>query len=311
MRYGYRSFDRQWIIPDSRVINQPDPQLWRSHGSQQVYLTTPSDRSPTKGPALSFTTIIPDLHHYNGRGGRACPLWRDAAATTPNLPPKLLEFLAKKYKVAVTAEDFLAYIAAVAANPAYTARFQEDLAQPSLRIPVTARPMLFAQAVKLGRRVIWLHTFGERFADAEANRPAGPPRLPKERAPRIPKKGAIPDDAESMPDEITYDEAKRRLLVGKGFINNVPPAVWRYDVSGKQVLTQWFSYRKKNRERPIIGDRRPPSKLGEIQPDHWPAEYTTELLNVLHVLALLVELEPAQAKLLEKICAGPILEFRH
>lgn len=60
-------------------------------------------------------------------------------------------------------------------------------------------------------------------------------------------------------------------------------------------LTQWFSYRKKNRERPIMGDRRPPSKLGDIQPDHWLAEYTTELLSVLHVLALLVEKEPDQA----------------
>ena len=207
-------------------------------------------------------------------------------------------------------EDFLAYLAAVAANPAYTARFQKDLAQPGLRIPLTARPKLFTQAVELGRRVIWLHTFGERYADAKANRPAGPPRLPKDRAPRIPRNGAIPDDPEAMPDEIDYDETKRRLLVGKGFIDNVPPAVWRYEVSGKHVLTQWFSYRKKNRERPIIGDRRPPSKLGDIQPDHWLAEYTTELLNVLHVLALLVELEPAQAKLLEKICAGPLLEFR-
>jgi hypothetical protein len=113
-----------------------------------------------------------------------------------------------------------------------------------------------------------------------------------------------------MPDEIEYDEPKRRLLIGKGFIDNVPAAVWNYEVSGKRVLTQWFSYRKKNRERPIIGDRRPPSKLGDIQPDHWLAEYTTELLNVLNVLALLVEMEPAQAKLLEAICAGPLLEFR-
>ena len=60
--------------------------------------------------------------------------------------------------------------------------------------------------------------------------------------------------------------------------------------SGKRVLTQWFSYRKKNRERPIIGDRRPPSKLGEIQPDRWLGEYTTELLNVLNVLGRLVAL---------------------
>lgn len=62
-------------------------------------------------------------------------------------------------------------------------------------------------------------------------------------------------------------------------------------------LTQWFSYRKRNRARPISGDRRPPSpsKLGDIQPDHWLPKYTTELRSVLHVLALLVELgQPKQ-----------------
>ena len=70
---------------------------------------------------------------------------------------------------------------------------------------------------------------------------------------------------------------------------------------------QWFSYRKRNRERPIIGDRRPPSPLGNIQPDHWLAEYTTELINVLNVLGCLVDLEPAQAALLEMICSDPTI----
>jgi hypothetical protein len=310
VRYEFRSFNRQWIIPDPRVVTQPNAELWRSYSNRQVYLTALIRTSPTLGPAITFSAPIPDLDHYNGRGGRVFPLWRDAAAATPNLPPKLLEFLATKYKTPVTAEDFLAYLAGVAANPAYTSRFQANLAQAGLHIPMTARPTLFAEAVDLGRRVIWLHTFGERYADPKADRPPGPPRLPKERAPRIPKDGAIPDDADSMPDQIVYDETKGRLLIGKGFIDNVPAAVWQYEVSGKRVLTQWFSYRKKDRERPIIGDRRPPSKLGDIQPDHWLAEYTTELLNVLHVLALLVELEPAQAKLLEEICGGPTLDIR-
>ncbi len=308
--YGFRSFDRQWIIPDNRVLNRPNPELWRSHGTHQLYLTAPSDRSPTAGPAISFTTGIPDLHHYNGRGGRVFPLWRDSETTQPNLPPKLLEFLSATYKRPVAPEDVVAYLAGVAANPAYTARFQDDLAQPGLRIPFTAEPSLFAKAVELGRRVIWLHTFGERFADRKGGRPPGPPRLLKDRAPRIPKDGAIPDDPESMPDTMTYDEAHRRLNVGAGFIENVPREVWQYEVSGKRVLTQWFSYRKKNRERPIIGDRRPPSKLGDIQPDHWLAEYTTELLNVLNVLAMLVEMESDQAKLLEAICDGRTIDFR-
>ena len=74
------------------------------------------------------------------------------------------------------------------------------------------------------------------------------------------------------------------------------------------MLVQWFSYRKKDRMRPIIGDRRKPSPLGDIQPETWLAEYTTELLNVLNVLGMLVDLEPAQAELLERICTGPLID---
>ncbi len=69
VQYGYRSFDQQWIIPDSRVINQPNPELWELRSDKQIYLTAPSDRTPTVGPALTFTSLVPDLHHYNGRGG--------------------------------------------------------------------------------------------------------------------------------------------------------------------------------------------------------------------------------------------------
>ncbi|MDZ4819791.1 MAG: type ISP restriction/modification enzyme [Planctomycetota bacterium] len=308
--YGHRSFDRQWIIPDPRVITQPNLALWESGANKQVFLTALMAHSPSSGPAITFTALPPDKHHYKGSfSGRAFPLWRDAEATEPNLPPNLLESLATTYKIVVTAEDVMAYLAAVAANPAYTARFKADLAQPGLRIPLTEEPKLFTKAVELGRRVIWLHTFGERFAEKKANRPAGPPRLPKDRAPRIPKNGAIPDTSADMPDEILYDEGRQRLLVGKGFIDNVIPAVWQYEVSGKRVLTQWFSYRKKNRERPIIGDRRPPSKLGDIQPDAWLAEYTTELLNVLHVLTMLVEMEPEQSQLLEAICEAQTINY--
>jgi hypothetical protein len=110
-----------------------------------------------------------------------------------------------------------------------------------------------------------------------------------------------------MPDEIDYDAVSKRLRIGIGFVENVEPAVWHYEVSGKQVLLSWFSYRKKNRERPLIGDRRTPSRLGNIQPDHWLAEYTTELINVLNVLGWLVEIEPQQASLLDRICDGPMI----
>ena len=41
-----------------------------------------------------------------------------------------------------------------------------------------------------------------------------------------------------MPDEIDYDANQQRLLVARGYVENVSAAVWGYEVSGKQVLTQ-------------------------------------------------------------------------
>jgi hypothetical protein len=220
------------------------------------------------------------------------------------MPSKLLTFLGQKYGMNVGAEDLIAYIAAIAAHPAFTARFHDDLSTPGLRIPLTSDRDIFAEAADIGRTIIWLHTFGERMTDPKKGRPAQPPRLPPAKMPRIPANGAIPQEPAAMPDSIGYDAAKRRLQVGRGYIENVEPGMWLYEVSGKQVLPQWFSYRKANRERPIIGDRRTPSPLGDIQPDYWLAEYTTELIDLLNVLGRLVDLEPTQAAVLERVCSG-------
>lgn len=307
VRYGFRSFDRQWLIPDVRLINQPNPRLWELRSERQVFMTAPDDLSPSSGPAITVTAFVPDLHHYNGRGGRVFPLWRDESGVISNLPPNLCTVLSSRLGAPVSPEELAAYVVAVAAHPGYTTRFHEDLSTPGLRIPISADLDAFEEAVRIGRVVVWLHTFGERMADEPQGRVAGPPRLPPERRPRIDAGGAIPSSPELMPDSIGYDATARRLLVGTGAVENVTPAMWNYEVSGVQVLKHWFSYRKRNRQRPLIGNRRPPSPLGDIQLEHWLPEYTTELLNVLNVLGWLVELEPDQAALLDRICDGPLI----
>lgn len=307
VRYANRSFDRQWLIPDYRLINQPNPKLWESYSDRQVFLTALTRTAPSSGPAITFAGSIPDLDHYNGRGGRTYPLWRNAEATIPNVAPSLLTLLGEKLGEAVEPEDVFAYIAAVAAHPAFTTRFQQDLVKPGLRVPVTADRACFRKGVEIGRRVIWLQTYGERFADPAASRPDEPPRISGSGAPFYPREGAIPATPEDMPDTIDYDPATRRLHIGGGFVDNVPPEVWNYQVSGKQVLRQWFSKRCRNRDRPLIGTRRQPSSLGEIQPDRWLPEYTSDLMDLLHVLGGLVALEPEQEELLTEVCAGPLI----
>jgi hypothetical protein len=42
---------------------------------------------------MVFTRLLPDMHHFNGRGGRVFPSNRDSEATAPNIAPGLLAFL--------------------------------------------------------------------------------------------------------------------------------------------------------------------------------------------------------------------------
>lgn len=306
VRYGFRSLDRQWIIPDNRLLLSSRREIWEAHSTSQVYAAALTQTSPQSGPGITFSSHLCDQDYYSGRGGRVFPLWSDADAIHSNIRPSLLRRLTDDLGGQISASDLFAYVAAIAAHPNYTARFRADLVKPGLRIPLTASVDLFREGVEIGSRVLWLHTYGERFADAAHGRPPRPPRASG--GPTMPAGGAIPSDPARFPSELRYDETARRLHVGEGFIDNVPPEVRAYEVSGRNVIDQWFSYRRLDRSRPIIGDRRPPSPLDNVQPDRWPASYTEDLLNLLHVLCLLTELETRQADLLERVCSGPLID---
>lgn len=308
VRFSSRTLDRQWIVADNRLLSMARPELWANRSDRQIYFTALHANAPKSGPAITIAGPIPDEHHFKGSfSGRVYPLWRNAEATVSNIKPSLLAHLSLAYGRTIPPDDMMAYIAGVMAHPAFTARFRSDLIRPGLRLPITTQADLFERAAALGREAIWLHTYGERMVDEDAGRPPGPPRL-LEDGPTIPRAGTIPSTPEDFPNELRYDAAARRLFVGKGYVDNVSQAMVDYDVSGMNVLTQWFSYRKKDRRRPIIGDRRPPSPLSDIQPDHWLAEYTSDLLDLLHVLGRLVAIEPAQAEVLQGILGATLLE---
>lgn len=132
--YGHRSFDRQWIIPDGWLINRPNPTLWETHSNRQVYMTALQAHAPTAGPAVTFSALIPDLHHYKGPfGGRMFPLWADREHWTPNVKAGLLDEVTEAFEVAVGAPELMAYFAAVVAHLAYTARFRGNSMEPELR----------------------------------------------------------------------------------------------------------------------------------------------------------------------------------
>jgi len=298
---AYRTFDVQHIIPDDRVLSTPRTDLWRVRGEHQLYATELHSETVRSGPALTFAAHTPDMHHFKGSaGGRVLPLYAGTDTTTPNLAPGLLAALDARLGAKVEPEDFLAYVAAITAHPAFTTRFAEDLRTPGIRVPLTADKTIWDDAVTLGRRVLWLHTRGQRCVDVEAKRPEGPPTVTDaDRKPMV--RVAIAATEDGLPDEMTYDAATHTLAVGNGSIGPVSPEVVAYEVSGMNVLRKWFGYRRATRPQ----SRGEQSELDDVRPAQWPSAYTTDLLQLLQVLELVTQLEPEQAALLERVLTNP------
>ncbi|CAM5416815.1 hypothetical protein SVIOM74S_03975 [Streptomyces violarus] len=63
----------------------------------------------------------------------------------------------------------------------------------------------------------------------------------------------------------------------------MPPEAWDFEVGGVRVLEQWFTARVTEAE---------PGTLAAIRPATWPQTWTSELLELITVLALLSELRP-------------------
>ncbi|WP_159392421.1 type ISP restriction/modification enzyme [Streptomyces niveus] len=298
IQVGYRAFDRQFMMPDHRLMVVARPDLWRVRGDRQVFTVEQNAHAVVNGPALVFSSLIPDMHYFNGRSGCVRPLYRDARGEVPNIAPGLLEFLSRQYGTPVAPEDFLAYVAAMVAHPAYTERFRADLEDPGVRVPLTGDAHLWGRSLHIGRRVLWLHTYGDRFADPADGRSREMLRLPSHRPRSVVE---IPDTEEGMPESLRYEPEEQHLWIGDGCIAPVPPSTREYQVSGMNVLDKWFGYRRRN----PAGKRR--LELDTVVARRWSPDWTTELLALLNILGLLVQEESAQRELLDAVCAGPLV----
>lgn len=288
-RFGYRSFDRQYLIADNRLGDYLRPALWRLRSSNQAFFGSLLTKPLGDGVALTVTADIPDLDFFSGRGAKdILPLYRDAAAAQPNLHPQLLETLAAALGHAISAEDMAAYLYAVLAQPQFTARFHGELATRELRVPITTDPALFARALALGRELLFLHTYGERFADGQAWPSPGVKNLK-----------AVPSGR--MPDRFDYDPQRKVITVDGGEFGPVEPAVWHYEISGLKVVQSWLGYRMAKRKG------RKSSPLDDITPPEWGSEMVSEFLRLLNLLTRTLELHPQQASLLDDLLQTDLL----
>ncbi|MEO3975407.1 type ISP restriction/modification enzyme [Streptomyces sp. CAU 1734] len=247
------AFDRQWILPDHRLIDAARPELWRVADEHQIFLVEQPPGS--SGPAVIVSALLPDGHTPSGRAGAIRPFFRGPGGTEPNLAPGLPAALAGRYGLAVTPADVFAWIAAAAAHgPAGCA------------VALPADPGVWRAGVALGRRLLTVQLRGAHGGDR--------PRLPPGRRPYV--RTALP----ARPAALSHDPATGTLSAGEGRVSPVPAAAWEFRSGGEGVLERWFGERTAAAE---------PGTLAALGPARWPREWTSELLELITVLALLAE----------------------
>ncbi|MGW3727165.1 type ISP restriction/modification enzyme [Streptomyces sp. NPDC000851] len=200
------------------------------------------------------------------RPGRIRPLYRRPGGEEPNLAPGLVEHLGARLGTSVEPVDVLAWALA-------TARY----APGGHAVPLTKDAGLWAQGVESGHRLLWLmRRNGDR------------PKLPGGRRPYV--RAPLP----SRPVNLHYDRDEETLELDEGRVSPVPPEAWDFEVGGVRVLEQWFTTRTADPE---------PGTLTAIRPATWPQAWTSELLELITVLALLSELQPLHQELTSSITA--------
>jgi hypothetical protein len=245
------------------------------------------------------------LHYFRGSfGGKdIIPLWRDAAATLPNMTAGLAELLGRRYgrtdgTPPANVENLGAYCYALLSGTAYQERFADELETPGLRVPLTADSALWREAVSAGKELLWLHTYTKRFKAEAENRGSEVPHV--EGVQWLRAVTQIPTDA----SEIEYDPETGVITIGDGQLGGVRPEVWAYSVSGMPVVEKWLGYRTaKGAGRATSSS----SELDKVRPTEWHDDWNDELLDLIRVLTLTLDRQADLESLLNRICDGPLI----
>lgn len=292
LQIGHRSFDRQYVIADSRLLDMPRPDLWRARIQGQIFAIELHSVPLRSGPGVVFSDLIPSNGYFKGsEGGRTGPMLHPDGSL--NAAPGLLELLNSDLSDGKPENSLFPYMAGVVSHPGFTQTFSQELKTPGIRIPLTKDPGLWQEANEVGKEVLWLQTYGSAYRDDALGR--GRSVLTGTEFTAIYLTGV-----KSLEDEWTYNAITQTVHFGGGSWGPVLPGAVDYNTGGKKTINAWFSYRKKN----PVGLKTSP--LDIIAAEKWDPTWSEELAELLTVLNRLTSLEVRQMALLEAITAGPV-----
>ncbi|WP_144750616.1 type ISP restriction/modification enzyme [Curtobacterium pusillum] len=218
----YRPLDRRFLYDDRAWIDWYRDDLHEVFSTPTGIALITNPRGQGAGPAVIHSSLLPDQHSFNNRGGKAIwPAWRRGEnGLVHNFSPVIERWLSSLGQ----SGDFdgaYNYVLALLSAPSYTERNWRALEADDLRIPLTGSVTLFRSARDLGRKIrsAWeqqgvsstTHWLGSSTPDA-----FGP--------------------ATWADGRIVFQNGRK--------LSGVPEAAWKWRISGYRVLPRFFKARE-------------------------------------------------------------------
>jgi predicted helicase len=224
-------------------------------------------------------------------------MFRDGQKT-PNIDNELLIRLSAVFQVEyrIDAVSLFAYTFGILAGTDYTSRFTSELETPGPRIPITRDYQLFTQMVEFGKKLLWLQTFGERFEGKNRQTLKVSSEIRWKRKPT-----RLPEDLQ----DFSYVESEGCIYIADGALIGVPEHVWKFEVSGMQIIKKWLGYRTaKGTGRAAQSS----SVLDRVRPTEWESAWSDELREIVHVLVETEKMRKIGTGILEEITSGALIK---
>ncbi len=221
-----RPFDLRYIVYLPGVLARPRLDVMRHLRLPNIALVVPRLQKNGAGALVtSWVTGHKAVNHYDINSLFPLFLYSKEGVPLPNLSPRIVEALARRYGRALDPEELLSYVYAVLHAPLYRSRYAALLAHGFPRISFPGSLRSFEALAVRGRELIRLHLFLDNRTARGSAPLAGDPTLPV--------------------TDCTYTTEEAIVLNPLGlWLEKIPPEVWEFRVGGYAVLSHWLRARR-------------------------------------------------------------------
>jgi hypothetical protein len=221
-----RPFDLRYIVYLPGVLARPRLDVMRHLRLPNIALVVPRLQKDGAGALVtSWVTGHKAVSHYDVNSLFPLFLYSKEGVPLPNLSPRIVEALGRRYGRALDPEELLSYVYAVLHAPLYRSRYAALLAHGFPRISFPGSLRSFEALAVRGRELIRLHLFLDNRTARGSAPLAGDPILPV--------------------TDCTYTTEEAIVLNPLGlWLEKIPPEVWEFRVGGYAVLSHWLRARR-------------------------------------------------------------------